>query len=80
METIYLSLVHTGSCGYLFHEIPGSKIKCPVRINYGPVRINYGPVRINYGPVRIIKIYVKIGYSGYDSGKNVLLVIDPLKD
>ena len=30
-----------------------SKIKCPVRINYGPVRINYGPVRINYGPVRI---------------------------
>ena len=29
-----------------------SKIKCPVRINYGPVRINYGPVRINYGPVR----------------------------
>ena len=91
-----------------------SKIKCPVRINYGPVRINYGPVRKNYGPVRInygpvhinygpvrksygpvrknhemghfaykntyneaiidlwpkkIKIYVKIGYSGYDSGK-----------
>ena len=29
-----------------------SKIKCPVRINYGPVRINYGPVRKNYGPVR----------------------------
>ena len=25
------------------------------------------------------KIYVKIGYSGYDSGKNFLLVIDPLK-
>ena len=24
METIYLSLVHTGSWGYLFHEIPGS--------------------------------------------------------
>ena len=24
------------------------------------------------------KIYVKYGYSGYDSGKNVLLVIDPL--
>ena len=23
-----------------------SKIKCPVRINYGPVRINHGPVRI----------------------------------
>ena len=22
METIYLSLVHTGSWGYLFHEIP----------------------------------------------------------
>ena len=29
-----------------------SKIKCPVRINYGPVRINYGPVRKSYGPVR----------------------------
>ena len=28
----------------------------------------------------IKKIYVKIGYSGYDSGKNVLLVIDPLRD
>ena len=24
METIYLSLVHTGSCEYLFHEIPGT--------------------------------------------------------
>ena len=23
METIYLSLVHTGSLGSLFHEIPG---------------------------------------------------------
>ena len=23
METIYLSQVHTGSCGYLFREIPG---------------------------------------------------------
>ena len=27
METIYLSLVHTGSYGYLFHEIPSICIK-----------------------------------------------------
>ena len=40
-----------------------SKIKCPVRINYGPVRINYGPVRINYGPVRINYGPVRINYG-----------------
>ena len=26
MEAIYLSLVHTGSCRYLFYKIPGSRL------------------------------------------------------
>ena len=32
MVTIYLSLVHAGSCGYLFHEIPGIKKKIVVLV------------------------------------------------
>ena len=30
METIYLSLVHTGSWGSLFHEIPGNLYVCHI--------------------------------------------------
>ena len=30
LETIYLSLVLTGSCEYLFHEIPGIKSSSPI--------------------------------------------------
>ena len=65
----------------------------PLRINNGPLRIKNGPLRKNHEMqhfaykntyIEVIfdlyqkkKIYVKIRYSGYDSGKNVLLVIDP---
>ena len=67
----------------------------PVRINHGPVRINYGPVRKNHEmrhfAIKNIynevifdlwppqKIYVKIGYSGYDSGKKRFFGYRPFK-
>ena len=68
-----------------------SKIKCPVRINYGPVRINYGPVRKNHEMGHfaykntyneaIFDLWPKKKKSGIPDmipEKNVLLVIDPL--
>ena len=48
-----------------------SKIKCPVRINYGPVRINYGPVLKSYGPVR--KNH-EMGHSAYKNTYNEAII------
>ena len=63
----------------------------PLHIKNGPLRIKNGPLRKNHEinlctktpilkPILTFdkkKIYVKIGYSGYDSGKNVLFLTNP---
>ena len=64
----------------------------PLRIDYGPLRINHGPFRINYSPLRTNHEMRHFAYKNTyneaifdfdkkknDSGKNVLLVIYPLR-
>ena len=49
-----------------------SKIKCPVRKNYGPVRINYGPVKQTFCSkiTPAFSFYARNPYFGHNNSIN----------